>query len=215
MVARMQEHNAQRQAQTSGYTGMRRYVLQNERLHKCAEMLVRVDADANQEKHFTVLSEQGWKAAEKHVLNKMLAAEAEASSPDSRSRAELSRDNYEFRTVRAALWNDRMEYVLDVIPRRREARLFEGQIWVDAEDYSLARVEGRPARNPSFWTRSVHFVQTYQKSGAFWFPVSTDSTTDALFFGTTTVTISYFDYRPKSSQGLPPETAALQEGISQ
>jgi len=39
----------------------------------------------------------------------------------------------------------------------------------------------------------------YQKSGAFWFPLTTESETDARLFGTTDLTIEYFDYKPNVS----------------
>jgi hypothetical protein len=70
---------------------------------------------------------------------------------------------------------------------------------VDSEDYALARVEGEPAKNPSFWTRKVQFIQQYYKAGAFWFPMETTSVTDAHLFGTTDVNIRYFDYMPVSN----------------
>ena len=105
----------------------------------------------------------------------MLATEAEASSPEMRLKTRLSPENYEFHMVRDALLGDRMAYVIDVVPKRSDEHLFEGQIWIDTQDYALARVEGKPAKNPSFWIHSVHFVHTYQKSGPFWFPASTES----------------------------------------
>ena len=214
VVARLLEHNAQREAQAAGYSGMRLYALENEHLHRSAQMLVRVECDAHQEKHFTVVNEQGWKAAEKHVLHKMLESEAEASLQDMRAKSELNPDNYEFHMVRTARSDDRMDYVLDVVPRRHEERLFEGQIWVDAHDYALTRAEGHPARNPSFWIRSVHFVQTYQKTGAFWFPNSTDSITKVRILGATTLTITYFDYAPNSTSETQSARAVLQEGVT-
>ena len=70
---------------------------------------------------------------------------------------------------------------------------------MDAEDYALARAEGQPAKNPSFWTKSTHFIQIYQKNGPFWFPRSTQSVTDAHIFGATDVNIEYFDYAPKTA----------------
>ena len=53
-------------------------------------------------------------------------------------------------------------YVINVVPKRRDKYLMEGRIWVDATDFALVRAEGKPAHNPSFWTRSVYFVQQYQ-----------------------------------------------------
>src|SRR5271155_2747426 len=214
LVARMLAHNDQRQRQLAGYRGMRRYVLGNDRMNKHAEMVVRVQGDADETKHFEVVSEEGWKAAQKHVLQKMLATESEASSPEMRLKARLSPENYEVHMAKTALLGDRMAYVIDVVPRRRDERLFEGQIWIDAQDYALAKVEGKPAKNPSFWTSSVHFVHTYQKNGPFWFPASTESVTEVRVFGSTSLTINYFDYTPNPQQTTETASAASVGGTT-
>jgi hypothetical protein len=107
--------------------------------------------------------------------------------------------NYEFRLIGSEPLQGRPAYVIDVIPKRSDKYLFRGRIWVDAADFALARAEGEPAKNPSFWTRSVHFVQQYRKSGPFWFPAETTSVTEAHIFGTTDVSIRYFDYSPLSN----------------
>ena len=200
VAARMMERDTQRQALVAGYQGMRRYTLDNERTHKHAEILVRVNCGTDGIKRFELVSQSGWKGAYGHVVSKMLESEAEASHPDVRSRIRLSPDNYEFHMLRSALLDDRMDYLLEVTPRRREERLFEGRVWIDAQDYAVARIEGEPARNPSFWIRSVHFTHTYQKSGPTWFPVTTESVNEVRIFGATTLTIDYFDYTPH----LPP-----------
>lgn len=202
IIARKLEQDAQRQALFAGYSGMRRYVLENDRMHKHAEMLVRVDSDAQGTKHFEVVDQQGWKAAYKHVLRRMLDTEAETSRPEIQKKTRLSADNYEFQLVRSALLGDRMTYEIDVIPRRREECLFEGRIWIDSQDFALVRAEGKPAKSPSVWVRSVHFVHTYQKKGPLWLPTSTESVTEVRVFGSSTLTINYFDFtlNPPSSR---------------
>lgn len=198
IVSRMAALDLQRQTSIVGYAGMRRYVLENRGMKKRAEILVRVDGDQDGTKHFAVVSEDGWKAANTHVLRKMLESESETSRPEHRIMSRLNFTNYDFEVVRAELVTGRLAYVLEVRPKRREKYLFQGHIWVDAEDYALVRAEGSPAKNPSFWTKSTHFVQVYRKSGPLWFPLSTQSVTDARFFGTTDVNIEYFDYAPKT-----------------
>ena len=197
IVTRMAARDLARQASIEGYAGMRRYVLENRRFQKRAEMLVQVQGDPDGTKHFDVVSEDGWKAAHKHVLHKMLDSEAETSRPESRAGARLNSENYEFSVIGTDLAAGRTAYVLEVRPKRSEKYLFEGRIWVDAEDYALVRAEGKPAKKPSFWTKSIHFVQVYQRCGPVWFPLSTQSVTEAHLFGTTDVSIEYFDYAPK------------------
>jgi hypothetical protein len=199
IIIRMGSRDLQRQVSIEGYAGMRRYVLDNQHLHKRAEMLVQVQGDPDGTKHFEVVSEEGWKAAHKHVLRKMLESESETSHPEARAKTRINPENYDFKMAGTEVIDGRTAYVLEVTPKRKEKYLFRGRIWVDAEDYALARAEGQPAKNPSFWTKSTRFVQIYQKNGLLWFPRSTQSVTEAHIFGTTDVNIEYFDYAPKTA----------------
>jgi hypothetical protein len=199
IVTRMGSRDLQRQGSIEGYAGMRRYVLDNQHFHKRAEMLVQVQGDPDGTKHFEVVSEKGWMSAHKHVLRKMLESESETSHPEARAKARINTENYDFKIAGTEVIDGRTAYVLEINPKREEKYLFRGRIWVDAEDYALARAEGQPAKNPSFWTKSTHFVQIYQKNGSLWFPRSTQSVTEAHIFGTTDVNIEYFDYAPKTA----------------
>ena len=211
IVARMGFRDLQRQVSIAGYAGMRRYVLDNQHLHKRAEMLVEVQGDPDGTKHFEVVSEEGWKAAHKHVLRKMLESESETSLPEARAKTRINPENYDFTMAGTEVIDGRTAYVLEVSPKRKEKYLFRGRIWVDAEDYALARAEGQPAKNPSFWTKSTHFVQIYQKNGSLWFPRSTQSVTDAHIFGTTDMNIEYFDYAPKTTHAADGSVMSAKE----
>ena len=52
VIAKLIDFNAQRDKLGAGYTGTRRYVLENARLNKRAEMLVSVKCDPDGTKHF-------------------------------------------------------------------------------------------------------------------------------------------------------------------
>lgn len=199
IIARMLYRNSQREELQAGYSGARRYFLENQKFNKRAEMLVRVNCDPDGTKHFEVVSEEGWSSANKHVLRKMLESESETSRPQVRERTGINPENYNFQLMGTDTLDSRTVYIVEVLPKRQDKYLIEGRIWVDAEDFALARAEGKPARNPSFWIHSVNFVQVYHKSGMFWFPVATQSLTDARIFGKTAVTISYFGYLPNST----------------
>lgn len=204
IVANMLARDRIREWASGGYSGSREYLLENNLFHKRAEMIVRVNCDSNGVKHFDVVSEDGWKSANKRVLRQMIATEADSSQPGIRPKTRVTPENYTFRFVETKELEGRAAFVMEVVPKRADKTLFHGRIWVDAEDYALARVEGEPAKNPSFWTRKVEFVQEYGKEGAFWFPVQTTSVTDARVFGRTEVRIRYFDYKPAST--TPPHS---------
>jgi hypothetical protein len=138
----------------------------------------------------------------------MLESETETSRPQVRPATSISPENYRFQVLGRDFVESRPVYVIQALPKREDKYLFDGRIWVDAQDFALVRAEGKPAKNPSFWTRSIHFVQQYQKSGSFWFPFSTESVTEARIFGKTEVTISYFDYQPNSASAAESSQSA-------
>jgi hypothetical protein len=208
VMARMYTQDGRREALSQGYSGYRRYTFDNDRLHKHAELLATVKCEPDGSKHFIVVSEDGWKTANKKILRKMMESEEETSFPSTRPKSRLTPDNYSFTMVEVETVEGRSTYVIDVKPKREDKYLFEGRIWVDGHDYALVRAEGKPAHNPSFWTRSIHFVHQYQKNGEFWFPTSTESITQARFVGKTDVNIQYFDYAPNTALNTAPPAEA-------
>ena len=193
VVAKMMEHDAERQAALNGYTAMRRYTLDNKSRH--ASMLVRVTSLPDGTKQFVIVEEAGSGAVRKHVFHKILDEEAAASDPKLRVQSRITPENYTFQLAGMDTANGRAAYAIDVAPKHESKYLIAGRIWVDAQEYAVARVDGRPAKNPSFWTKSVHFVHSYGKNGPFWFPATNKSVTDARIFGKTEMVIEYFDYR--------------------
>ena len=194
IVARMAERDAERHASFSGYTASRRYEVVNKDRH--AEMLVRVACTADGGKQFYILREAGSGAIRNHVLRKMLEEETNASHRDTRQSTRIGPENYSFEMVGNDVVDGRLAYVLQIHPKIKSKYLIRGRIWVDATDYAIARIEGSPLQNPSFWTKSIHFVHTYRKVGDLWLPASTRSVTDVRIFGTAELSISDFDYSP-------------------
>lgn len=114
-------------------------------------------------KQFTVVSEQGSEAIRKYVFHKLLAEEAESSRRGNLDSSRLTPHNYEFHMLAQETLGNHPTYVLKVVPKTANKYLIDGKVWVDATDYSIIRIEGKPARNPAFRVRSVHFEHTYQK----------------------------------------------------
>lgn len=192
VVAKMMQFEAQRQSELTGYTAIRHYAAMNRKRH--AEMAVRVSCDSSGAKKFTIVSEEGSGAIRKHVFYKLLSEETEASRRGTRAGTRLIPDNYKFQMVGLETLETRPVFVLSVSPKTANKYLINGKIWVDANDYSIVRIEGQPAKNPSFWVRSVYFVHTYQKVGPFWFASSTRTTSEIRIFGRSELSIDSSDY---------------------
>jgi hypothetical protein len=192
VVTKMMHTDAERKAELTGYTALRRYVAVNQ--DRRAEMLVRVDCSSDGAKQFTVISEEGSSAVRKHALYKMLNEETAASRRETRDSTRITPTNYTFNMLGQETLVTGPAYVLAIIPKTDNKYLIQGRIWVNAKDYSIVRVEGQPARDPSFWVHDVHFIHTYQRVGQFWFAASTHSTSEIRIFGRSELTIENSDY---------------------
>jgi len=124
----------------------------------------------------------------------MLSEENEASHRESREASRITPANYKFNIIGQASLNGGPAYVLAITPKTENKYLIDGKIWVDATDYSIVRIEGRPARNPSFWVHDVHFIHTYRRVGPFWLAASTHTTSEVRIFGSSELTIDNSDY---------------------
>lgn len=192
VVAKMMDFDAQRQSQMTGYTALRHYSAVNKK--RRADMLVQVTCSSDGAKQFDVLSEEGSGSIRKHVFHKLLSEETEASRRGTRSSTRITPANYDFQVSGQEMLDTGPAYVLELFPKAENKYLIRGRIWVDANDYSIVRIEGQPARNPSFWVRRVHFVHKYQKVGQFWFASSTHTTSEIRIFGESELTIENSGY---------------------
>ena len=191
----MVQRDDERRSAFQGYTSVRQYVLENTKYHKEAYMIVRMTQCKDGSKEFKIVTSSGWSGARKHVFPKLLEAETEASQPRqsrgfraSHRRTTLSRCCVPMKSMAAKPTSSTS------VPKKQKKYLMRGTIWVDAEDFAIVRMEGEPAKNPSFWIKSVQFAHKYEKHGCFWLAASDNSVSDARIFGPTELRIDYFDY---------------------
>ena len=194
IVERLVQADNDRLAALGGYTGVRHYRFENKKYNKRAELTARIACDSAGVKKFEVISESGNGFVRNHILHKMMDAEEEASQKGERQDTRIIPANYDFRLIGMETLDGHDNYVLEVNPKKPNKFLIRGRIWVDAGDFAITRVEGQPAKNPSFWIRSVQVVQRYERNGKFWLPASNQSVAQARVFGTTEVVIEYSEY---------------------
>ncbi len=81
-------------------------------------------------------------------------------------------DNYQFED--AGTEPDGLARI-GVTPKRKDLLLVNGSIFLKPDDGELVRIEGSPARSPSFWTRRVHVVRHYARIAGEHLPVAVES----------------------------------------
>jgi len=96
---------------------------------------------------------------------------------------EVTRTNYDFVFLRRENFGVVPEYVLTIIPKRKDKYLLRGQIWVDASTFRIRRMQGIPAKSPSFWITTLHLTMQFAELNGMWVPVSFDAIATIRFLG--------------------------------
>jgi hypothetical protein len=134
-------------------------------------------------KVFTVLESRGSDFMRTRIINRMMSAEVEMARARSRARSAITSDNYRFGTVH----DDGDAFVVEVEPRRKDELLFKGRAWITKDGSHLKRIEGEPAKNPSFWTKRIRFVSEFMPVNGVWMQVRTVGTATMRLRGEYTV----------------------------
>ncbi|MBV9182826.1 MAG: hypothetical protein JO356_16060, partial [Acidobacteria bacterium] len=170
LVEKMLAASARRATALRGFRETRLYNLEYHGLFGARQATMRVLASfaAPEQRNFTVIAQSGSKLLLNRVLLRLLDSEREAYRNE--RQIELTPENYRFQS--GGLDRDSNHnpcYILNVEPRQESRFLYRGKIWVDAQDFALARMEGQPAKSPSFWIRDTQIDSTWQKTAGFWF----------------------------------------------
>jgi len=213
VIQRVVEMNAARAKALDTYSSIRSYHLECHCLsHKKADMVVRADYKAPDQKEFTIVSESGSGTVRNKVFKKLLEAEQESMREQNQQRSAITPENYSFELVDYQKTDSDEFYVLAATPRTKNKFLIRGRLWVNAKDFAVTRVEGQPAQNPSWWTERTDFKRSYQKIGEFWLPDSNESTTKVRIFGTAVLTITYGEYQITEASAENSSTEKLNSG---
>src|SRR5260370_29258178 len=141
------------------------------------------------EKKFCIVSESGSEILQGRVQKRLREAEVEAMQEEQRRQTAMGPKNYEFRLVTYEQIGDQDFYILEVTPRIKNKFLFRGRIWVDGQDFAVARMDGEPAKNPSWWTKRNAIHVTYEKIGEFWLPTRNETNAHVRIVGSSLLTM--------------------------
>ena len=195
ITARMAQVDEQKHATMPDFSVMRKYVLRNSRMKKDAEMLVRVTFSKAQGKTFQVIEANGVEGISKKVFQNLMDGEKEASKTDNLTRGSIKPQNYSFELLGTDVLAGRSCYVLGIHPKAKTKFVFNGKVWVDAEDFAVAKLEGHPAANISFWVGKPLITQTWRKTGEFWMAASNCTRSESRILGSSELTVQNTGYQ--------------------
>ena len=178
------------------YRALRHLDAHNDKFDKSGWMDVWTSVDRAGVFRFSVAAEGGSPYIRDHVMLPALETEQRMLSQYGTERIALTRDNYIFEEQGA---DDGGLVTFGVKPRRKDALLVDGSVFLRPEDGELVRLEGQLVKPPSFWTRHVQIVRWYQRIAGVRMPVATESVAAVLVAGRSTFRVTY-DYEMVNGQ---------------
>jgi hypothetical protein len=191
-------HNAFRAATLVSYTALRTYQVVDLQGKVHAEEVGQMEYRAPDQKKFAVMSEKGSALVRRLALNALIASEIETAAGKQHHDSAITPANYTLDLLGEQQVGPYHCFVVQAAPKRQDKYLFEGKVWIDAEDYAVVRIEGRPAKKLSFWIQRADFVRQYQKISGFWLPQRDMTFVDVRLYGKKFLTIDHDHYRVNS-----------------
>jgi hypothetical protein len=179
------------------YNAMRVYRVSdpNGKIH--AEEVGRMEFHAPDVKKFVIRSEQGSGIVRRLALNPLIASEVKAARGKDRHDSAISPENYDLSFLGEQDVRRHPCYVLRAKPKRVDKYLFEGQVWIDMQDFAMVRIEGHSAAHLSFWIKRAEFVRDYERVAGFWLPYKDETAVEVRIDGKKLLTIDHHDYAVK------------------
>lgn len=207
VIARMLERNRSRSSQLQRYSEVRTYEIRNSEGRLAAQAVVRVNYEAPDRKDFSKTSERGSLIVRHLVFDRLMQGESETTSGREHHDSAITAENYAFALAGEESLGPYRCFVLEVIPKRNEKYLFEGKIWVDADDFAIVRIAGHPAKKPSFWINDAEFVRQFQKIDGFWLPYRDETSVEVKTYGRKTFTVDHQRYIINSATPVEAKTS--------
>jgi hypothetical protein len=209
IIAKMLERNRLRNEQLLRYSAVRTYEIRNVEGKLAAQAVVRVEYRAPDKKTFSKTSEKGSGIVRHLVFDRLIQSESETSSGREHRNSAITTENYAFKLAGEEDVGPYHCFVLEAAPKGKEKYLFEGKIWIDAEDFAVVKIAGHPAKKPSFWINRADFVRQYQKIDGFWFPYRDETFVEVKLYGRRVFTVDHQQYVINSANSLQAETAGM------
>lgn len=183
-----------REKKLAGYTAIEHYAVHNSHFAETAELTARVRYQKGIGKTYQVLSRKGPRFLEERVLHRILREDAQLSRNSERPHTLLTSRNYSMNVQGTQVLHGKLCYIISIHPRMHEFSVIEGTAWIDVEDFSLLRIEGKPAASPSFWTGRPFIEREYTLVDGLSFPHHSRATSKGFFAGKSQLDITYSQY---------------------
>jgi len=194
LLAELARHDQVRNAALLAYTEMRTYQVSDMagkvRVQESGQMEYRAPGKLT----FVMTSETGSGLVRRLAFNPLIASEIETATGKPFEDSAITPANYTFELLGEQQVGPNRCFVVWATPKRPDKYLFEGKVWIDAEDYAIVRVAGHPAKKLSFWIEQANFVREFQRIDGFWLPQKDKTFVQVKMYGQKVLTIEHQYY---------------------
>jgi hypothetical protein len=205
-----------RVSNVAGITDVEKYDVYrgNDETHPVAEIVAKVTYRRGVGRSYQIISQSGSKLIRKFGLMNLLKHEQDLSQPGAIEHAWFTTSNYqmELKSTVTQQINGRECYAVSITPRHKAPNAIEGTLWVDAKDFSIAKVEGVASRRPSLLAGTTKMMREYKKVRGYAMASRARAVSNSHLIGRTVVTVEYSNYhlmlRPRLNAGGAESIAA-------
>lgn len=187
-----------------GFTDIEHYVVfrGKDETHPVAEMTVKATYKKGVGKSYEVQSQSGSVIIQKLGLRTLLDNEKTVNLPGNVAKSWLNSANYQMKLKTGGL--ERLDgrdcYVLEVAAKQKASNLIDGELWVDAKDGSIVRLDGVASKSPSAFAGTTHMMRQYVDLDGYPMATHARAESSSALFGRTVVVIDYSQYHLDLSQ---------------
>jgi len=181
ILDRMQQAGAADQDHNFAYTVTREYqLLAAGATQASSDVVAEVSVIPPGEKQYVIVKSEGNERGAA-IVRRVL--DHEAGMADHPQSYAIDAANYDFALAGRETTDGHDCYVLQISPKRQAVGLLRGQVWVDAQDFRVRRIEGEAAKSPSLWLRKLNLTLNFGEVNGVWLETSTQAIADVRFAG--------------------------------
>lgn len=191
LIRRISEAQAENHTRNVPYTVTRDYkVFGANAVRPRTEVVARVNFLPPNVKSYDI--DQSTGGMGEKVIRRILDHEVD-STRDPRAMA-VNEQNYRFDYDGEESVENIPCYRLTIAPKHERKDLLNATIWVDKNSYRIIRVEGEPAKSPSFWVKDVHVVLEFGEVAGMWMQTQVQALAHLRFGGEYKIVSEDLDY---------------------
>lgn len=194
LFSRLHKHHDWQESHMGEFSVLRTYTMRKENDVASAQEIVNMKYSPPGKETFTIVSAKGSRFIRTHVFQRLMDREMARTRERSGSDGLITPENYRLVITGKEEVGSTKCIVVHASPRQKKPDLFEGDVWIDSEDFAIVKIKGHLTKTPSFWIKRVEFERQYEKIGRFFVLLKETAVADIRVYGRRMLTVDCQKY---------------------